>query len=78
MTTCAEWQTKLDAANAALEKLTLGGQLVSIRDGEKELKYSAADKGALRAWRDYLQGKVDACNGVSPNRRRVFGVIPLG
>jgi hypothetical protein len=78
MTTCAEWQTKLDAADAALEKLTLGGQVVLIRDGENEVRYSSAKRGDLQAWRDFLQGQVDICNGVYRNRRRAFGVIPLG
>lgn len=78
MTTCAEWQTKLDAANAALEKLLLGGAVVSIKDGENEIKYSAANRDSLQAWRDYLQTQVDECAGLYANRRRVFGVIPLG
>lgn len=63
MTTCAEWATKLAAAEAALHQLNIGGQLVSIKDGVSELKYSAATTDNLVSYVKYLQAKVDACNG---------------
>lgn len=78
MTTCAEWATKLAAAEAALESLILGGKVVSVRDGENEVKFSEASRKDLIALIQFLQGKVDACNGLYINRRRAFGVIPLG
>lgn len=64
MTTCAEWADKLATAEAALETLYLGGAVVSIRVGDKEVKYSATSKNDLAGYVKYLQAKVDACNGV--------------
>ena len=68
-TTCAQWQAKLDAAEAARESLLMGGQVAEIRSGEKTVKYQSSNLGDLYRWIAYLQGKVDACNGVSRCRR---------
>lgn len=76
MTTCAEWATKLAEADAALHKLLLGGKVEVLRDGEKTLQYSAANLGELRRYVEYLQAKVDACNGATPNKKRIVRFIP--
>jgi hypothetical protein len=78
MTTCAEWATKLAEAEAALHALQIGGKVVSVQMGEKRIEYSKAGVNALAEYVQYLQAKVDACNGVPRLARRVFGVIPLG
>jgi hypothetical protein len=62
-TTCDEWRAKLAAAETAFETLMMGGAVVSIRMGEKEVKYSAANRGDLSTYLRWLQRKVDACDG---------------
>lgn len=78
MTTCAEWAAKLAAAEAALHKLNLGRGVASIGDGEDQITYSKANRTDLMAYIEYLQAKVDSCNGRRAFRRRAFGVIPQG
>lgn len=67
-TTCAEYRTLLAAARAALHSAQLGGQVVEIRSGEKQIKYGAGNIAGLQRYILELQRKVDACDGV-----RVYG-----
>lgn len=76
MTTCAQWQARLDEADLALHTLRTGGQTVVVRYGEKQVNYSPASIRDLQAYVTYLQGKVDACNGVRGTARRIVQVIP--
>lgn len=78
MTTCAEWADKLAEAEDALHALQIGGKVVSIRDGENEIQYSKTSLNDLASYVQFLQAKVDACNGVAVTTRRAIGVIPLG
>lgn len=72
--TCAEWQTRFDEADAALHKLMTGGNVVSIRYGEKEVQYAKGNIAELRKYVQYLADRLAACNGTA--RRSAIGIIP--
>jgi phosphopantetheine adenylyltransferase len=78
MATCAQKQTWLTAAETALHNLQIGGAVEVLRHGEKSLTYTAANVGELRKYVQLLTDQVNACNGASTLRRRIFGVIPQG
>jgi hypothetical protein len=75
MTTCVEWQTMLDEANAALHQLNLGKSVQSFTHGENQQSYNTASRPALEAYARRLQMKVDACNGTS-SAHRIVRTIP--
>lgn len=43
MSTCAELQTRLDGYLAARDNLATGGQLVRVRNGDKDVQYGPGD-----------------------------------
>lgn len=45
--TCAELQARLDALLEAQYQLALGGTIVKVRAGEKEIQYGAKDGARL-------------------------------
>lgn len=78
MSACSDYAAQLAEAKTALHKLTIGSKAESIHDGEKSLQYTRADLASLRSYVASLQAKVDACNGVRTNHRRIMNVLPLG
>lgn len=66
--TCDEYRQALAEALDALHKLTLGGQTVRVRMGEKEVEYAPAKAGDLRQYVALLQAAVDRCNGKAATR----------
>lgn len=76
MTTCAEWKTRLAAAETALEDVRLGRTVSLVRMGEKEIRYSASSANDLLAWQRLCQAKVDACNGVTRCSSRFIRFTP--
>ena len=76
MTTCADYQTRFDDADQALHKLLIGSKSETFRHGENQLTYTKASLPELQRYVQYLQGKIDACNGAKVNKHRVFGIIP--
>lgn len=75
MTTCAEYATRLGEAELALHKLSTGSAIETLQSGVERLTYKATDLTKLQAYVNWLQGKVNACNGVT-NRRRIIHIIP--
>ena len=75
MTTCAEYATRLGEAETALHKLSIGSAIETIQDGVERLTYKATDMAKLQAYVTFLQGKVNACNGIA-TRRRIIQFIP--
>lgn len=63
MTTCAEYRTRLAEAEAALHELTIGGKVVNVRMGEKQVEYSPAKAADLAQYVSTLQAAVDKCDG---------------
>lgn len=78
MTTCADYADKLHDAEDALHKLEIGTKVIMLRHGEKVVQYTPANVEHLRAYIASLKTKVDACNGVTTNRRRILRVLPIG
>lgn len=78
MATCAQKRTWLTAAENALHNLQIGGKVEVLRHGEKSLTYTPANVAELRKYVQTLTDQVNACDGSTTLRRRVFGVIPLG
>lgn len=67
MADCALIKTKLDAALAALDRLTLGGAVRVIVDSDgSRIEYSTANRPSLVAYVQLLQAQYDAC--VTGNR----------
>lgn len=76
MTTCAEYQTRFADADLALHRLMTGSKSESFAHGENRLTYTRASLPELQRYVQYLQAKIDACNGVRVNKHRIFGIIP--
>lgn len=78
MATCSDYTTWLTQAEAALHSLEIGSKVEVMRHGEKSLQYTPANVDRLRAYIADLKSKIDACNGVTTNRRRMLRVLPIG
>lgn len=78
MTLCEQYIANLAEAQSALHRLTIGGKVESVQDGEHRIAFTKADSAALRTYIDELQAKVDACNGLRPNPRRIMHILPIG
>lgn len=78
MASCSTLATWLTQAETALHALETGTKVEVLRHGEKSLTYSRADVDKLRAYIARLQSQVDACNGLTTNRRRILRVLPIG
>ena len=79
MSTCAEKQAWLAAAESALHSVQIGGKVKVLRMGEKSIEYSVSNVVDLVKYVRLLQDQVNACTGDTTTlRRRAFGVIPQG
>lgn len=76
MVDCVLLRKRLAEAQNALHLLLTGRKVVSVRYGEKQTQYDAANIAALRAYIADLQHQVDACDGVTTNHRHVVQFIP--
>jgi len=70
--TCAELRTRLAEAEAALHELTIGGKVVVVRMGEKQVEYSPAKAADLSQYVQSLQEAVDKCDGKRNAGRRAL------
>lgn len=61
---CDTWRERLAAAEDAVNTLQMGGQVALIRTGDKEVRYHKSNINDLVRYVRYLQGKVDACDGL--------------
>ncbi len=77
MATCDQLTTWLSEAETALHQLQMGAQVVSIRGGDDQVNYSAANVAQLQKYVAKLQQQVDACNGTRQFRRSVLGIVPV-
>ena len=75
MATCAQYQSWLDAAEAAWHDLMTSGNTVLVRYGEKEVRYTKADEPGLRRYIAYLRKMISQCN--EQKRRRVMHITPI-
>ena len=73
--TCSEYADMLADVDAKLHDYALNGKVESVQDGENKVTYSKYDAKSLLAYRNALQAKVDACNGVT--NRRVIHFTPV-
>lgn len=77
LTECEQAAAWLAEAKAALHKLLTGTKVVSLAHADKQLRYTEADIGALRAYVRDLQAQVDVCNGTA-RRGRILYFEPCG
>lgn len=75
-TACEDFIAQLAEAQAALHALLTGKKVVSVTNGDKNVAYDRTSLSALQAYIADLQRKVDACNGVTTNRRRMIRIRP--
>lgn len=78
MASCSDYTTWLAAAETALQARLTGKTVIAMRHGEKSIDYASISVPDLQARIAFLQTKVDACNGLTTNRRRILRVMPIG
>lgn len=77
MATLVQLQSDLVDAEAALKKLFLGINEVTVEHGDMRVTYKDADAGALQGYIDTLKGKIVAAGGTVDTLQRKGIVLDL-
>lgn len=67
-------QQRIAEVDAAMHRLALGEQEVSVSDGTNSASYTQTSVGKLRAYRAELQARLALLGGSGGRRRRAIGV----
>jgi hypothetical protein len=77
MATLAQLQSDLVDAEAALKKLLLGINEVTVEHGDMRVTYKETDVGALQGYIDNLKAKIVAAGGTVDTLQRKAIVLDL-